>query len=123
MSTEDSVRKLTEVVAYLLDTVKWNVHPGGQRSFDHAKAHFEENFLSAKPTPQHSVLVTYDLKTIRVVSVGVDPKVADDIIVQRKVADGTWEEVQSYNSVSDDFAHVNARDHARRLGGLKELSK
>lgn len=40
----------------------------------------------------------------------------DDIVVQvRKPRSVLWEDVRSFNSFSDDYAHSNARDYAIRL--------
>jgi hypothetical protein len=38
----------------------------------------------------------------------------DTVFVQRKV-DGEWQDVARYNSMSNDDAYIEAREHAERL--------
>jgi len=59
--------------------------------------------------------VMWDFGNARVVTLRVNPIGTDDVLVERKLANGEWERATSYNSLSDDYAFTNARDCAQRL--------
>jgi L-ascorbate metabolism protein UlaG (beta-lactamase superfamily) len=71
--------------------------------------------MSDSDTPQYAVTVMADYGSTRVVLTGDPRLVARDVIVQQKGADGAWVEIGGYNSMSDDYAYTNARDHAKRV--------
>lgn len=61
-----------------------------------------------------------DLGPVRIVSEGSPFDVAYDLKVEW-IKDGAWELYRGFNSLSDDYANVNAREAAQRA--IKELAE
>lgn len=66
--------------------------------------------------------VAHDFGKVRIVHTGrpAAPFVDDDILVETLV-DGKWKFYRSFNSLSDDYAHTNAREAAELV--LKILKR
>jgi hypothetical protein len=50
----------------------------------------------------------------RVIANGKSATGADDIEVQRRADGGEWITIRTFNSISDDYAYLNAREWAQR---------
>lgn len=58
--------------------------------------------------------VSQDFGQVRIVYLGEPMDYASNILVQTLEADGTWKRYAGFNSLSDDYAHTNAREAADR---------
>ena len=58
--------------------------------------------------------VAHDFGKVRIVHLGDPMDFASDILVEIQEADGTWRRYAGFNSLSDDWAHTNAREAAGR---------
>lgn len=63
--------------------------------------------------------VAHDFGLVRIVHLGSPFDHASDIVVETKEADGTWKRYAGFNSLSDDYAHTNAREAAGRAVKMK----
>lgn len=65
--------------------------------------------------------VAHDFGLVRIVHLGSPMEHASDIVVETKEADGTWKRYRGFNSLSDDYAHTNAREAAGEA--IKRIAK
>ena len=65
--------------------------------------------------------VAHDFGLVRIVHLGDPMEHASDIVVETLEADGTWKRYQGFNSLSDDYAHTNAREAAGEA--IKRIAK
>jgi len=65
--------------------------------------------------------VAHDFGLVRIVHLGDPMENASDIVVETLEADGTWKRYQGFNSLSDDYAHTNAREAAGEA--IKRIAK
>jgi len=67
--------------------------------------------------------IIHDYGLVRVVSTGLDPRVTgSDINVEFRDSDASpWEFYCGFNSFSDDYAYMNAREAAGRA--IKRIAK
>ena len=65
--------------------------------------------------------VAHDFGLVRIVHLGDPMEHASDIVVETLEADGTWKRYRGFNSLSDDYAHTNAREAAGEA--IKRIAK
>ena len=65
--------------------------------------------------------VAHDFGLVRIVHLGDPMEHASDIVVETQEADGTWKRYMGFNSLSDDYAHTNAREAAGEA--IKRIAK
>lgn len=65
--------------------------------------------------------IAHDFGLVRIVHLGSPMDHASDIVVETLEADGTWKRYQGFNSLSDDYAHTNAREAAGEA--IKRIAK
>ena len=65
--------------------------------------------------------VAHDFGLVRIVHLGSPMEHASDIVVETQEADGTWKRYAGFNSLSDDWAHTNAREAAGEA--IKRIAK
>ena len=62
--------------------------------------------------------IAHDFGLVRIVHLGSPFEHASDIVVET-LENGEWKRYQGFNSMSDDYAHTNAREAAGRAIKMK----
>ena len=65
--------------------------------------------------------VAHDFGLVRIVHLGDPMQHASDIVVETQEDDGTWKRYAGFNSLSNDYAHTNAREAAGEA--IKRIAK
>ena len=64
--------------------------------------------------------IAHDFGLVRIVHLGSPMDHASDIVVET-LESGEWKRYQGFNSLSDDYAHTNAREAAGQA--IKRIAK
>ena len=65
--------------------------------------------------------IAHDFGLVRIVHLGSPMEHASDIVVETQEDDGTWKRYAGFNSLSNDYAHTNAREAAGEA--IKRIAK